>query len=54
MTVMFIVSEIDWSHIENIPENILVIYDDREIQTNFPESDRRIKISFQEIRIINT
>lgn len=50
MTIMFVVSEIDWSVIENIPENLLLIYDDRAKQTNFPETDNRIMISFQEMR----
>lgn len=50
MTVMIIVSEIDWSLIENIPENLLLIYNDKAKQINFPESNNRIKVSFQELR----
>jgi hypothetical protein len=50
MTIMFVVSEIDWSVIENIPENLLLIYDDRAKQIDFPETDNRIKVSFQEMR----
>lgn len=54
MTVMIIVSEIDWSLIENIPENLLLIYNDKAKQINFPESNNRIKASFQELRGSNS
>ena len=54
MTVMIIVSEIDWSLIENIPKNLLLIYNDKAKQINFPESNNRIKASFQELRGSNS
>ena len=54
MTVMIIVSEIDWSLIENIPKNLLLIYNDKAKQINFPESNNRIKASFQDLRGSNS
>ena len=48
-TIFFCVTSIDWSLIENIPNDLLLIYDENAKQENFPVSETQKMVSFQEI-----